>query len=288
MLTILVVALLGQAGGAETAPPSPPHGSDWSGLPGESASPVPEAPAAAPAAPAPPVAPAPAPILPMPPTIEEPLGNQLPLSPRQEPPNLISLYGAAPLGPWHRAGAVALGFPLLSARLLMGVTPKLDVGVEYDTLYGLMHDVRAAGRWSLLAGDNLSLGVVADARARRSTRGRRASTSTGRGGSPGGGTTTRPEGWCCRCRGLRPGRSRFFLSARCLLAMDTAPLQSEPLGGTPPPVLVSANLVTEVGLEAPVSEWVALAFRVGLDLHGRSDDSLVMVTGSAGVVTALP
>jgi hypothetical protein len=62
----------------------------------------------------------------------------------------------------------------------------------------------------------------------------------------------------------------------------------DPLGGTPPPVLVTPNLVSEVGLEAPVSEYVSLAFRVGLDIHGRADDSLVMVTGAAGVVTALP
>src|SRR4051812_46985714 len=133
MLSLLVVALLGQAGGAQAAPPPTPHDSEWTGLPGEDTSPSPPPSSEAPAAPAPPEGPR----LPMPPTIEEPLsGPSLPLTPRPEKPNLVSLYGAAPLGPWKRAGAVSLGFPLLSARLLMGVLPKLDVGVSYDTLYG--------------------------------------------------------------------------------------------------------------------------------------------------------
>jgi hypothetical protein len=225
----------------------------------------------------------------MPPTIEEPLapGFSLPLTPRPERPNLVSLHGAAPLGPWKRAGSVSLGFPMLSARMLMGVTPKLDVGVAYDTLYGLMHDVRASARWNLVGGENLSLGVVGDVGPAFYTRkagfdfhgarwltGRRDYNASG--------------GLVLSMQGSSPRASRFFLGARCLLSVDTGPVQTEPLGGTPPPVLFSANFLSEVGLEAPVSEWVSLVFRVGMDLHGRSDDSLVMVTGSAGVVTALP
>jgi len=169
----------------------------------------------------------------------------------------------------------------------MGVTPKLDLGVEYDTLYGLMHDVRASARWMLWSGDTMSLGLVGDAgpafyarlpqqdaKGARWLTGRRNVNAT--------------AGMVLAVHGPAPRASRFFLAARCLLAMDTEPIQGEPLGGTPPPVVFAPNLLTEVGLEAPVSEWVSLAFRVGLDLHGRSEDSLVMVTGSAGVVTALP
>jgi hypothetical protein len=283
MLPLLLAALLGQAGAAAEAPP--PQGSEWQGLPGEQqASPAPQAPATAPAP-----APAPDRPLPMPPTIEEPMypPSQLPLARPPESPNRISLYGAAPLGSWQRAAAVSLGFPLLQARALMGVTSKLDLGVEYDTLYGLMHDVRASGRFTLWTGETMSLGVVGDggpaffsktpqqdAKGARWLTGRRNFNAS--------------AGAVLSVHGPAPRASRFFLSARCQLAMDTEPIQGEPLGGTPPPVQVTPNLLTEVGLEAPVSEWVSLAFRVGLDLHGRPEDSLVMVTGSAGVVTALP
>jgi hypothetical protein len=280
MLPLLLAALLGQAGAAAEAPP--PQGSEWTGLPGEQAQPAPAPPAPGPVA-------SPGRPLPMPPTIEEPLypPSSLSLTARPETPNRISIHGAGALGPWRRALSVSLGFPLLQARALMGVSQRLDLGVEYDTLYGLMHDVRASARWMLWSSDTMSLGVVGDAgpsfyakapqqdaKGARWLTGRRNINASG--------------GVVLSVHGTSPRASRFFLAARCLLALDTQPVQAEPLGGTPPPVVFAPNLLTEVGLEAPVSEWVSLAFRVGLDLHGRSEDSLVMVTGSAGVVTALP
>jgi len=282
MLPLLLAALLGQTGAAAGAPPPD---SEWTGLPGEQQA---QPPAPEPSA-SPPAPPAPARPLPMPPTIEEPLSPSasLPLTPRPEKPNLTSVYGAAALGSWRRAAAVSLGFPVLQVRALMGLGGNLDVGVEYDTLYGLMHDVRASARWMLWNGETMSLGLVGDAgpafysrtpqqdsKGARWLTGRRNVNATG--------------GMVLSVHGPAPRASRFFLSARCLLSMDTEPVQGEPLGGTPPPVVFAPNLLTELGLEAPVSEWVSLAFRVGLDLHGRQEDSLVMVTGSAGVVTALP
>ena len=281
MLPLLLAALLGQTGAAAEAPPP---GSEWTGLPGEQ-----QAQPAAAEPSAPPPAPEPVRPLPMPPTIEEPLtpSASLTLTPRPEKPNLTSLYGAAALGSWHRAASVSLGFPVLQAKVLMGLGSNLDVGVEYDTLYGLMHDLRASARWMLWSGETMSLGLVGDAgpafysktpqqdaKGARWLTGRRNVNATG--------------GMVLSVHGSTPRASRFFLSARCLLSMDMEPVQGEPLGGTPPPVVFAPNLLTEVGLEAPVSEWVSLAFRVGLDLHGRQEDSLVMVTGSAGVVTALP
>lgn len=278
MLPLLLAALLGQAGAAAEAPP--PNGSEWTGLPGEQTQPESSAPAPAPA---------PSRPLPLPPTIEEPLypPSSMALTVRPEPPNRVSLHGASPLTPGKRAMSVSLGFPLLQARALMGVTQRLDLGVEYDTLYGLMHDVRASARWLLWSTEGVSLGVVGDAgpafygktpqqdaKGARWLTGRRNINASG--------------GLVLSVHGPAPRASRFFLAARGLLALDTQPVQSEPLGGKPPAVVVGPNLLTEVGLEAPVSEWVSLAFRVGLDLHGRSEDSLVMVTGSAGVVTALP
>jgi hypothetical protein len=238
--------LLAGCGGAQYAsdPVNPPQPFAF---PGQSA------PAYAGQPPAPSVAPSPAPSLPMPPTIEEPFsGPRLPLAARSEPPNLVSLHGAAPLGPWKRAGAVSLGFPLLSARILMGVTPKLDVGVEYDTLYGLMHDVRASARWSLVTGDNLSFGLVGDAGPAFYTR-RPGFDFHGARWLTGRRDYNASAGVVLSVQGSSPRASRFFVAGRCLLAMDMDPLQTEPLGGTPPPVLFSANLLSEVGLEAPVS-----------------------------------
>lgn len=276
MLPVLVAALLGQADAGAAAPP----GSEWSGLPGETVPAMPPAAAE--------VGPPPSINLPMPPTIEEPLLTRgLPLTYRLDPPNKVSLYGARPLGPGRRAVALVMGFPLLGGRALMGVTPKLDLGLSYETLYGLMHDLRAAGRWLLWTEGGMSLGVLGDAGVAFFLRPATSDVNgarwlTGRRNFNGSG------GLVLSIQGSAPRASRFFMSGRCLLAVDTHPVQSEPLGGAPGPVVVTPNVLTEIGLEAPVSEWVSLAFRVGLDIHGRPDDSAVMVTGAAGVVTALP
>jgi len=276
MLPLLVAALLGQANDAGTAAPP---GAEWIGLPGE-AMPPPPAPAEA--------RPPPVSSLPLPPTIEEPLRGSSPsLIYRPETPNKVSLHGGAPLTPGRRAATVAMGFPMLGARAMMGVTPALDLGLSYETLYGLMHDARVVGRWMLWNDGGLYLGVVGDAGPAFFSR---LPTNDFRGSRwlTGRRNVNASAGAVLSMQGASPRASRFFLTGRCMLSLDTQPVQTDPLGGTPPAVLITPNLVTEIGLEAPVSEWVALVFRVGMDVHGRADDSLVMVTGAAGVVTALP
>ncbi|HVE86311.1 MAG TPA: hypothetical protein VND93_25820 [Myxococcales bacterium] len=281
---VLVAALLGQAGGAASPPQPAQPDPEWSQFPGE---------------PSPPPARADEPgaqpgqdsltHLPIPPTIEQPLTpSELPLPPpKPEAPNRWSLFGAAALGPGHRAAALGLGFPVLGGRAMMGVTRNLDLGVSYETLYGLMHDVRAQARWHLASKGMIYGGLVADVgpawfsrppatdpRGARWLTGRRNYNASG--------------GLVVSIQGSEPRASRFFASARFLLTADTEPISSAPLGGTPPAVQFAPNFIGEIGLEAPASEWISLAFRVGLDIHGRSEDAPVMVNGTAGVVTALP
>lgn len=281
---VVLAALLGQADAGVGSPPAPGPGEpEWSGFPGETAPPE----AARPA-------PAPRPSgaesladLPMPPTVEEPLGPPRLAGPRPEPANRVSLHGAAPLGSGQRALGLGLGFPLLGGRALMGVTQALDLGLSYETLYGLMHDVRAVARLRFGTNGMVTGGLaadvgwafftrapVADLRGARWLTGRRNWNAT--------------LGPVISLQGSEPRASRFFAGARAQLAADTQPVSQEPLGGVPPPVVLSLSLLTEAGLEVPVSEWVALAFRVGLDLHGRPEDSSAMVNFAAGVVTALP
>ena len=82
-----------------------------------------------------------------------------------------------------------------------------------------------------------------------------------------------------------PRAARLFVDARYLLTYDTEVFAKEPLSGLPPPV--GHNILIHFGAEMPLSARTSFVFLLGLDIHGRSDDAVVMPVASLGLVTGI-
>src|SRR5688572_30292265 len=77
-----------------------------------------------------------------------------------EPPpeayNEVSVFGAPTLSPGTRGFGVFLGFPVFGLRAAVGATERFDVGLGFDSLYGVMNEVRVLGRYQWLRTDHWS------------------------------------------------------------------------------------------------------------------------------------
>jgi hypothetical protein len=203
-----------------------------------------------------------------------------------EPPKpaRVNLHGGKVLQPGELATGLMLGFPLASARISMGLLPRLDVGVGVDSLYGVMNELRASARFALIDGEtgHLALAVEGghafflnspsqeDFGARYFTGRRNWNLMPGLVGS------------------IRVGKaSRGFLDARYHMAFDTQPFQRTPLGGAPQGVTMSSNFLLRGGVEVPFSERTSYVLMVGGSFHGRAEDASFMPVVGVGVVAAL-
>ncbi len=202
-----------------------------------------------------------------------------------EPPNPVSVFGAPTLGQWNRGEAVSIGFPLISLRFLLGLTDRFDLGVGFDSYYGLMNEPLLLARVALVKGTSWSFSAVADAgyawfvvSAPRENKGAR--WLTGRRNidfSP---------GLVLSYQDVRPRSARLFFEARYLLALDTEPFTTDPLSGVPPPVVPGSNVLVRGGAEVPLSAKTSFVFSLGLTFHGRSNDAVAMPEASVGLVTS--
>jgi hypothetical protein len=207
------------------------------------------------------------------------------VTPAEPPkPSRVNLHGAMVLKPGEVAIGVMLGFPLASARASIGVLPRLDAGLGVDSLYGIMNEVRAQARFSLIQGEQRHLALALEggyafflnAPSQEETGAR---YFTGR------------RNW-----NLMPGlvgsmkvgkASRGFLDVRYHLALDTQPFQRTPLGGAPQGVQASSNFLFRAGVEVPFSERTSYVVMAGGSIHGRSEDASFMPVVGVGVVAAL-
>ncbi len=196
--------------------------------------------------------------------------------------NRVSLYGARVLEPGHVAAGMTLGFPLASARLSVGVLPRLDLGVGADSLYGIMNEARVYARFGLLSSDTAHLAFSVEA-------GRAFFLNSPSQEQYGARYFTGRRNW-----NLAPGfvgslligtRARGFLDLRYLLAFDTQPFQRDPLGGVPEGVQVGGNFLFRGGLEVPFSERTSYVVAVGGNIQSRKEDAAFMPTLAVGVVT---
>jgi hypothetical protein len=223
----------------------------------------------------------------LPPPLPPPRPSRLPavVTPAEPPkPARVNLHGGMVLQPGEVAMGVMLGFPLASARVSVGVLPRLDVGAGVDSLYGIMNELRGSARFGLVRGEegHLSLALEGgyafflnspsqeDTGARFFTGRRNWNLMPGLVGS------------------MKVGRaSRGFLDARYHVAFDTQPFQRTPLGGAPQGVQVSSNFVFRAGVEVPFSERTSYVVMAGGSVHGRPEDSSFMPMVGVGVVAAL-
>lgn len=197
-------------------------------------------------------------------------------------PSRVSLFGARIMEPGKMAAGATLGFPLASARAVMGVLPRLDVGIGADSMYGIMNEARVYARFGLLSTDSSDIAL--------SVEGGRAfflrSPSQEQFGAR---YFTGRRDW-----NLAPGfvgstllgrKMRGFLELRYLLAFDTQPFQTDPLGGIPQGVQVGSNFLFRGGLEVPFSERTSYVVSVGGNIQGRQEDAAFMPTIAVGLMT---
>ncbi|WP_208721608.1 hypothetical protein, partial [Corallococcus aberystwythensis] len=227
---------------------------------------------------------------PPPPPAEPPRSHRRVKPPRPPPPpqapNRYGLYGGRSLGSGHVGVGMELGFPFVSARGVYGVLERLDLGLGVDSVYGLMTELRASARATLLDSPNVSLAFVVDGGRAfflrpPDTEDRGARYLSGRRDwnvAPGFVTSFQgdsPRGW------------RPYLDVRGLFAFDLDPIQRDPLSGVPPAWKLDASILVRLGAEFPAGEKTSYAVSLGGDFRSRSTDAEFMPTLSVGVVSAL-
>jgi len=239
--------------------------------------------------PPPVVAPPPAPSTTFAPISSGPLRPRSEVLARVRPPeerNQVTMFGATTLGSLNRGEMVALGFPLLQLRFLMGLGDRFDLGVGFDSYYFMMNEPRLVARVNLVKGENFALGLTAEGgyafftqRASREQRGAR--WLTGRR------NINISPAVVGSYQGSAPRAARLFFELRYLLALDTEPFATDPLTGVPPAVVPGHNFTLKGGAELPLSAKTAFVLVFGFDVHGRASDSVVMPSASLGLVTSL-
>ena len=196
------------------------------------------------------------------------------------------MIAAPSLGAGKRGQMVLLGFPLISLRLLFGVSELFDIGVGYDTYYFLMNEPRAVVRMSLAKNDSWSLaanleGGYAFFSQRASRESRSARWLTGHR------NINISPALAVSYQGSKPRDGRIFFELRYTLALDTEPYATDPLVGVPPSIVPGHNVSLKGGAELPLSSKTSFVFTFGFDVHGRADDSVVMPGAALGLVTSL-
>lgn len=199
-------------------------------------------------------------------------------------PSKVSLHGARVLEPGKMAAGLMLGFPLASARVSLGVLPRLDVGLGADSLYGIMNEVRGYLRFGVLQGEEGHVALTVEG-------GHAFFLNDPSQEQYGARYFTGRRNW-----NLMPGLvgslpvgkvSRGFLDVRYHLAFDTQPFQRTPLGGAPPGVQTAGNFLFRAGIEVPFSERTSYVVMLGGSIHGRAEDSSFMPVVGVGVIAGL-
>ncbi|RKH32006.1 hypothetical protein D7V93_44260, partial [Corallococcus llansteffanensis] len=117
-----------------------------------------------------------------------------------------------------------VGFPLVSARTLYGVLPRLDLGLGVDSVYGLMIEPRASVRFTALDSPLASLAVVVDGGRAFFLRPPETEEKGARYLSGRRDWNVAP-GLVFSLQGAGPRSVRPYMDLRCLLSFDTHPTQ---------------------------------------------------------------
>lgn len=225
--------------------------------------------------------PEPARVAPRPPDV---VRSEPPAKPQE--PNEVSLAGARALEQYQRGFGVTVGFPLLGARVALGLFEGFDLGLVFESYYGTMNEFRAAARYQFLAGSHWTAAVVLDGGTALFTQKASVEDHAGRWVTGHRNYNLMP-GMVFSYRGHSARAARLFLDVRYHLAFDTEPGRVDPLGGVPPSFTLGHNLPVRFGAELPFTAKTSLLFALGFDVHGRTEDSAFMPVCSVGLVSSI-
>ena len=203
---------------------------------------------------------------------------------RSEDFNLVSIFGAHALGQGGRAVGAFLGFPLVGARAAYGLTSNWDIGLGFDSFYGVMNDVRLTTRFTFFQGKHVAWALAVEGGPAFFTQ-RPAAEDRGGRWLTGRRNWNVVPGVMVSVQGGTPQAARLFADVRYQLAVDTEPFQRDPLGGIPPGMQLVHSLPVRFGAELPFSPSTSFLAHFGFDLHFDPFDSPFMPTIGVGVVT---
>lgn len=200
--------------------------------------------------------------------------------PKPEDWNDVSLFGAKTLKPGTWAIGGFAGFPTFNIRARYGLNERFDLGVGFESFYGMMNEAQLQARYLLTSGD-VEVAAVVDGsyaqfvlRPQADPLGARFITGHRNWNvAPGIVLSKRPS---------TPTLPRLFLDTRALIAFDTQPYQANPLGGVPPGVVVGWNVPIRMGAEIPISALSSFVVNLGFDIHGRAGDAVFMPVLNVG------
>lgn len=205
--------------------------------------------------------------------------------PKPEDWNDVSLFGAKAL----KRGSFALGgyagFPTVALRGRYGLTQRFDVGLGFESFYGMMNEAQVQGRFQFTDGD-LELAAVLEGSFAHFVLQPQADL-TGARWITGKRNWNVGPGVVVSRRAASPSLPRLFLTVRTLIAFDTQPFQPSPLGGVPASVQPAWNVPVRMGAEIPVSPRSSFVIDLGFDIHGRPGDSVFMPVLNVGAVVGL-
>jgi hypothetical protein len=227
---------------------------------------------------------APAAVTPAPVALPATQLERPPASFRTEDFNTVSLFGGQSLGKGGRAVGAFLGFPLVGARASYGLTGRWDLGLAFDSFYGVMNDIRLTTRFTFFQSKHVAWAVAADGGAAFFTQ-RPAAEDRGGRWLTGRRNWNVSPGVMVSVQGGTPQAARLFADVRYQLALDTEPFQRDPLGGLPPAIQYAHSLPVRFGAELPFSPSTSFLAHFGFDLHFDPYDSPFMPTIGVGVVT---
>ena len=200
--------------------------------------------------------------------------------PKPQDWNDVSLFGAKTLKPGQWAAGGFAGFPTFNVRVRYGLSDRFDLGIGYESFYGMMNEGQLQLRYLLTSGDT-EVAVVLDGSAAHFVLKPQADPLGAR-------WITGHRNWNVApgiVLSKRPSTStlpRLFLDVRALIAFDTQPFQRSPLGGVPPGVQVGWNVPVRLGGEIPISSNSSFVVDLGFDIHGRAGDAVFMPVLSVG------
>lgn len=195
--------------------------------------------------------------------------------------NDVSLFGAKTLkvGSWAVGGYA--GFPTFNVQARYGLAEKFDLGVAFESFYGMMNEAQIRTRYQFIGGTGLELAGVLDGSFAQFVL-KPQSDQYGARWITGRRNWNVAPGIVLSRRASSPLMPRLFLDARVLIAFDTQPFQRNPLGGVPPGVQVGWNVPVRMGAEIPISPSSSFVVDLGFDVHGRPGDSVFMPVLSVG------